>query len=343
MSATMELVTSDTERAEALAGRLFESLIAFQDLGSVYLGDRLGLYRSLAAAGPATSAQLAVRTGTTERYVREWLEHQAVTGFLEVELDTGAFETRVFRLPEAFEPVLVDKDSPLYMAAAGKAMAGASKPIEDVVDAFRTGAGVPYERFGQTFIEGQAEFNRPAFASFLGSEWLPAMPDVQALLEDKPDARIADIGMGGAWSSIALAKAFPNALVDGFDRTWYSVSQNAAFVAVAKAPAERIYAWAQERGWSQIALVSGYGASYQADYKCQGDSDDMQLPVMLVFTKRDGVIHHFWSTETMMNHVDTVWPYWNLMDFTPEGRPDRETPPQKFRSEFLERNYLGKE
>jgi len=78
------------------------------------------------------------------------------------------------------------------------------------------------------------------------------------------------------------------------------------------------------------------------DYKSQGDSDDMQLPVMHCFRKREGEIFHFWSTESMMNHVDTVWPYWNLMDFTPEGRPDRQTPPQRFRSEFLERNYLNK-
>jgi predicted dithiol-disulfide oxidoreductase (DUF899 family) len=132
-------------------------------------------------------------------------------------------------------------------------------------------------------------------------------------------------------------------LMDGFDRTWYSVAQNAAFAAIAKAPFERINAWAKERGWSQIALVSGSQSSYQADYKCQGETDDMQLPVMHVFTKRDGKIFHFWGTETMMNHVDMVWPYWNLMDFTPEGRPNRSTPPQRFRSEFLEKHYLDKE
>jgi predicted dithiol-disulfide oxidoreductase (DUF899 family) len=131
-------------------------------------------------------------------------------------------------------------------------------------------------------------------------------------------------------------------LMDGFDRTWYSVAQNAAFATIAKAPAERINAWAKERGWSQIPLVSGSQSSYQADYKCQEETDDMQLPVMHVFTKRDGKIFHFWGTESMKNHVDTVWPYWNLMDFTPEGRPDRDTPPQKFRSEFLEKNYLNK-
>jgi predicted dithiol-disulfide oxidoreductase (DUF899 family) len=68
----------------------------------------------------------------------------------------------------------------------------------------------------------------------------------------------------------------------------------------------------------------------------------MQLPVMHVFRKQDGTIHHFWGTESMMNHMDTVWTYWNLMDFTPEGRPDISTPPQTFRSEFLERHYLNK-
>ena len=89
----------------------------------------------------------------------------------------------------------------------------------------------------------------------------------------------------------------------------------------------------RQRGWSQIPLVSGSQSSYQADYKCQGETDDMQLPVMHVFKKQGGKIFHFWGTETMMNHVDTVWPYWNLMDFTPEGRPAVDTPPQKFRSE----------
>ena len=131
-------------------------------------------------------------------------------------------------------------------------------------------------------------------------------------------------------------------LVDGFDRTWYQVTQNAAFVAIAKAPAEKINAWAKKRGWSQIALVSGSESPYQADYKCQGDSDDMQWPVMHVFRKQKGKIFHFWATELSGNHVDTVWPYWNLMDFTPEGRPDIPVPPQNFRSKFLEKNYLNK-
>jgi predicted dithiol-disulfide oxidoreductase (DUF899 family) len=128
-------------------------------------------------------------------------------------------------------------------------------------------------------------------------------------------------------------------LMDGFDRTAYQVTRNAAFAGISKAQPERIDAWAKERGWSQIDLLSGFESPFQADYKCQGDNDDMQWPVMLVFTKRDGKIFHFWSTELPGNHVDTVWPYWNLMDFTPEGRPDRDTPPQAYRSKFLEEHY----
>ena len=128
-------------------------------------------------------------------------------------------------------------------------------------------------------------------------------------------------------------------LMDGFDRSAYQVTRNVAFAGIAKAQPERINAWAKERGWSQIALLSGFESPFQADYKCQGDTDDMQWPVMLVFTKRDGKIFHFWSTESSSNHVDTVWPYWNLMDFTPEGRPDIDTPPQAYRSKFLEEHY----
>ena len=132
-------------------------------------------------------------------------------------------------------------------------------------------------------------------------------------------------------------------LMDGFDRSWYSVSQDAAFVGIAKAPADKINAWAKQRGWTQIALVSGYEFPFQVDYKCQGESDDMQLPMMHVFRRQDEKVLHFWGSELSSNHVDTVWPYWNLMDFTPEGRPDIPTPPQNFRSEFLEKNYLNKE
>ena len=159
------------------------------------------------------------------------------------------------------------------------------------------------------------------------------------LFEDKNSLLVYSFMFGPGWD-----KPCPSctSLVDGFDRSAYQVTRHAAFVAVAKAQPKRINEWPAERGWTQIALLSGFESPFQADYKCQGENDDMQWPVMLSFTKRDGKIFHFWSTELPSNHVDTVWPYWNLMDFTPEGRPNLDTPPQKFRSKFLEENYLDK-
>lgn len=157
------------------------------------------------------------------------------------------------------------------------------------------------------------------------------------LFGDKSSLLIYSFMFGPSWD-----KPCPSctSLVDGFDRTWYQVSRDAAFIAIAKAQPERINEWAERRGWSQIPLLSGFESPFQADYKCQqADDDDMQWPVMHVFTRRDGEIFHFWATESMSNHVDTVWPYWNLMDFTLEGRPNRDTPPQDFRSEFLEKHY----
>jgi predicted dithiol-disulfide oxidoreductase (DUF899 family) len=159
------------------------------------------------------------------------------------------------------------------------------------------------------------------------------------LFADKNTLLLYSFMFGPNWDNPCLSCT---SLMDGFDRSWYQVSRDAAFVAIAKAPASRINAWARQRGWSQIPLVSGFESTYQKDYKCQGDSDDMQLPVMHVFRRQHGTIVHFWGTESMSNHLDTVWPYWNLMDFTPDGRPDIPVPRQPFRSEFLETHYLNK-
>lgn len=163
---------------------------------------------------------------------------------------------------------------------------------------------------------------------------------VSELFGDKDTLLIYSFMYGPGWDNPCPSCT---SLVDGFDRTTYQVTRNAAFVAIAKAPADMINAWAKKRGWSQIALVSGSDSPYQADYNCQGETDDMQWPVMHVFKKTDGDIFHFWGTELQGNHVDTVWPYWNLMDFTPEGRPDLMTPPQNFRSKFLEDNFLNQQ
>ena len=159
------------------------------------------------------------------------------------------------------------------------------------------------------------------------------------LFGDKPTLLLYNFMYGPSWDNPCLSCT---SLMDGFDRTAYQVGQHAAFCGIARAPAEKIHEWAKTRGWSQIDLVSGFGTTYQEDYRCQGENEDMQWPVMHVFRKLEDGIYHFWGTELQGNHVDTVWPYWNLMDFTPEGRPDILTPPQNFRSEFLEKHFLSK-
>ena len=157
------------------------------------------------------------------------------------------------------------------------------------------------------------------------------------LFGDKNTLILYNFMYGPAWDKPCMSCT---TLMDGFDRTAYPVSQDAAFVGIAKAPADMIHDWASHRGWTKIGLVSGANTTYQADYNCQGENDDMQWPIMHVFRKVDGEIYHFWGTELQGNHVDTVWPYWNMMDFTPEGRPDYMAPPQDFTSEFLQKHYL---
>ncbi len=156
------------------------------------------------------------------------------------------------------------------------------------------------------------------------------------LFGDKPTLLLYSFMYGPSWDNPCPSCT---SIVDGFDRMAKQVGHDVAFVVIGKAPAEKINAWAKVRGWSQIDLVSGYESTYQADYRCQGETDDRQLPTMHVFKKDGGTIHHFWGTELSNNDIDMVWPYWNLMDLTPEGRPDRPSPPQDFRSRFLEENY----
>jgi hypothetical protein len=120
-------------------------------------------------------------------------------------------------LPAGYEAVLVDPDSPTAAAPMAQIVAGCVKPLPQILAAFRSGGGVPYEEYGDDLAEGQAGTTRPQFRHQLGQEWLPAMADVHARLLAEPPARVADIGMGLGWSSIAIATAYPKVRVDGFD------------------------------------------------------------------------------------------------------------------------------
>jgi SAM-dependent methyltransferase len=228
----IELTEAQTEQRDAFVERLLNSVAGTFDILSIYIGNKLGFYQALVTNGPLTSTALAAKTGTQERYVREWLEQQTVTGILEVENPTDSAQERRFRLSPAHAEVLTDIDSPNYIAPLAPMIAGVVRPLPALLDAFRYGGGVDYSEYGADFREGQGAINRVTFLQDLPEVWLPAMPEVHSRLQDssKP-ARVADIGVGAGWSSIGISKAYPRVQVDGFDLDGPSIDlarQNAA-------------------------------------------------------------------------------------------------------------------
>jgi SAM-dependent methyltransferase len=203
-----------SDRTKALAQRLRTDALGALELYTLYLGERLGLYRALADGDPVTSTELADRTGTVERYVREWLEQHAASGLLEVDDPAAEPLERRYRMPSEHVPVLAERDHLLYQAHRGVELVRAGRPMPDLVEAFRSGGAPPPIRWEP---EGRAEFNRPIYLQLLGREWLPAIPDIDERLRADPPARVADVACGTGWSSIAMARAYPKIAVHGSD------------------------------------------------------------------------------------------------------------------------------
>lgn len=231
---------SDVERRDALVGRLFESTLGAFDLALIYIGDRLGLYRSLVDDGPASVGEFSRRTGVHERYAREWLEHQAVAGIVEVDDPAGAADERRYSLPAAHAEVLVDPDSLVTMAPMARLLVGGIQRMPDLLAAFRSGDGVAWDAYGADVREAQAAFNRPGLLRFLTSEWIPAMSDIDARLRSDPPARVADIACGAGWSTIAIARGYPGVRVDGLDLDVASIDLAQANLAAARDVGDRV-------------------------------------------------------------------------------------------------------
>lgn len=200
--------------AEDVADHLLGALLGTVDMMAVFLGERLGWYRALAEHGPATPVQLAERTGTQARYAREWLEQQAVTGLLQVDAD-GAPDERVFSIPAGAVEVLTDEHSLSYMAPFARLFGAVGPALPHLLEAYRNGGGVSWAQFGVDAREGQADGNRPWFESQL-ADALAGVEELHATLS-RPDAHVLDVGAGGGWASIALARAHPTARVHGVD------------------------------------------------------------------------------------------------------------------------------
>jgi hypothetical protein len=203
--------------AEDVASRLLAAALGGMEMAAVHAGDSLGWYRALAEDGPLTSVELAQRTGTAERYVREWLEHQATSGYLSVVGGgVGAAATeRVFRLDPGAAEALTDGDSLLHLAPAASFLAATGLAVDSLHRAYRTGGGVSWAELGARAREAQARLNRPMFLSVLTQEILPGLPDLHSRLTG--GARVADVGCGEGWSAIGLALGYPDVTVDGYD------------------------------------------------------------------------------------------------------------------------------
>ena len=212
MTQTVEL---DANKAGAFVERLFGAALGAAELCSVYVGDRLGLYRALRDRSALTAPELAAACGVNERYTREWCEQQAVTGFLEVD-DEGAEPTsRRYSLPAEYADALIDPDSELSIAPLARAIISAIVVLPQTIEAFRSGGGVPWSAFGADGIESQGDFNRPWLRTAWTQEYLPSIPDVHERLA--AGARVADVACGVGWAGITIAKDYPNSTVVGLD------------------------------------------------------------------------------------------------------------------------------
>jgi 2-polyprenyl-3-methyl-5-hydroxy-6-metoxy-1,4-benzoquinol methylase len=176
----------------------------------VIIGDKLGLYKALAAGGWQTPAELATRTDTTERYVREWLASQAAGGYVTLDAPTGRY-----RLTEEQAFTLADEKSPAFLPGAFQVALAATKAVPKLIEAFRTGEGMGWHEHDHELFHGTERFFRPGYAAHLVSEWIPALSGVEARL--KAGARVADVGCGHGASTVLMAQAYSKSTFAGFD------------------------------------------------------------------------------------------------------------------------------
>lgn len=199
----------DTKKLEQFLGQFVADLGATVHAGMVVIGERLGLYKAL-AAGPLTPAELAAITRTDERYVREWLASQAAGGYI-----TYNPETNKFGMTEEQALTLANEDGPAYLPGAFELALGSLAAVPRITEAFRSGAGMGWGEHEDRVFHGCEKFFRPGYAANLVSSWIPALDGVEEKLAR--GAKVADVGCGKGSSTILMAKAFPKSHIYGFD------------------------------------------------------------------------------------------------------------------------------
>lgn len=199
----------DMEKLNAFVGQFVGDLGAAVHSGMVVIGEKLGLYKAL-AEGPLNSSELAAKTRTDERYVREWLASQAAGGYV-----TYDEKTHKFSLTEEQVFTLVNEDSPAYLPGAFQLALGSLAAVPRITEAFRSGAGMGWHEHDDAVFHGCEKFFRPSYAANLVDAWIPSLQGVKAKLEE--GARVADVGCGKGASTLLLAEAFPKSKFFGFD------------------------------------------------------------------------------------------------------------------------------
>jgi SAM-dependent methyltransferase len=202
--------TIDLDRVQSFAGSVLGDLGSTISAALVHVGDRLGLYCALAGSESLCSAGLAERTGTDERYVREWLANQCASGYVEYRPDSDTYH-----LPAEHAAVLADEQSPAFMLGGFETAVGVFQVLDRVENAFRTGEGIGWGEHDPHMFCGVERFFGPTYRASLIAEWIPALEGVEAKL--RAGGRVADVGCGHGMTAILLAQAYPAATVVGID------------------------------------------------------------------------------------------------------------------------------
>lgn len=207
--ATAQVPAVDMDKLNAFIGQFVNDLGASAHAGMVVIGEKLGLYKAL-AVHPMSPAELATRTDTDERYLREWLSSQAAGGYVSYDAKSGKFS-----LTEEQAFTLANEDSPAYLPGAFELALGSLAAVPRITESFRSGQGMGWHEHADGVFHGCEKFFRPGYAANLVSAWIPALDDVKEKLE--AGARVADVGCGKGASTLLLAKAFPKSQFFGFD------------------------------------------------------------------------------------------------------------------------------
>ena len=200
----------DQDKLNQFLGQVVGELGAAMNAALVLIGEKLGLYKAMAGAGPLTAAELARKTNTDERYIREWLSAQAAGGYV-----TYDASKQTFTLPNEQAFALAVEESPAYLPGAFHIVSAIMKDEPKLTEAFRSGEGVGWDEHDAALFVGTERFFRPNYAANLVSGWIPALDGVEAKL--KQGARVADVGCGHGASTILMAQAYPNSHFVGFD------------------------------------------------------------------------------------------------------------------------------